>query len=229
MIKILPNGVAVISDCSHHGVWMANEGLVHDKFTADAVCRHVRAGTVAVDAGAHFGSITLPMLEAGAEVYAFEPNKEAAECLRHNCRGQDKLHVFECGLSNAPSWARLVAPDECALNYGAWHVVPDPDGDVRLLTLDGMMWPDQHGAREVSVLKLDIEGFELLALQGGAEAIARWRPVIICEVNSWALGRTGQTPEQLLGYIESIGYSWSIMQPDRKVGDVQFDVVAIPK
>lgn len=224
MIRILENGVAVIAGDSHHGQWMEYEGLVHDKFTAGHVCKHIRPGTVAVDGGAHFGSIALPMLQAGAEVFAFEPSSESADCLRHNCKAfAHKLHVFERGLSKTFGFARIEIAQDQPDNHGARYLVPDQEGDVMLVPLDGII------TSEVSVIKLDIEGYELNALQGAPETIKQWRPVIICEVNEKALNRLNYTPEQLFAYLDSINYGYSILQPDCKMGDPQFDLLCRPK
>jgi hypothetical protein len=49
--------------------------------------------------------------------------------------------------------------------------------EIHVLSLDSAIPPD----RPVSVLHLDVEGYEQNALTGGMQTIARWKPVLILE------------------------------------------------
>jgi hypothetical protein len=58
----------------------------------------------------------------------------------------------------------------------------------------------------VSLLKLDIEGAELLALRGAANLIARERPAIVCEVDAEFLEGFGQQPRDVVEFLGQWGY-----------------------
>jgi len=58
----------------------------------------------------------------------------------------------------------------------------------------------------VALLKLDIEGAELLALRGGAELIDRTRPAIVCEVDAEFLRGFDQQPADVIDFLDRWGY-----------------------
>lgn len=230
-MTIHPNGVATIDGDTAHGVWCKTEGLVHDKWMAEQVCRFIKPGDVVVQGGANIGTLTKPMLDAGATVLAAEPNVEAAECLFHNIGKHPGFHYSPSALSDNDGIVTFHKSE----NAGASFVTEGGDFSKVALIENFMVWPVCASIRidtyrsSPSLILLDIEGYEVKALRGAAQTIARCRPVIICEVNRGALERAGSTDAELLGLIEDMGYSISIMQPDCRIADPQFDIVCLPK
>jgi FkbM family methyltransferase len=127
-------------------------------------------GDLVIDGGASFGNYTLTALERGASVLAYEPYHEHAEILRANVKAN--------GWGNR-CWVREV---------GLWNGTPYPEGilkqlgcplDMRTVRLD-----DEMGTgllSDAAHLKLDIEGTELGALQGGLSFLRTRRPRIFIE------------------------------------------------
>ena len=56
-------------------------------------------------------------------------------------------------------------------------------------------------------LKIDVEGFELFVLQGMSQAINRWKPAILLEVERRYLERAGTSVEELFAFLRDRGYS----------------------
>lgn len=230
---ILPNGVAVIAGDTHHAQWCATEGLVHDKWMAQQITQVIlqRGVKLCVDGGANIGTLTKPMLEAGCLVVAFEPNPEAAACLRHNCPSLG-CAVHEVGLSDSSAQMVLLP---CP-NAGARHIsrtapISAMPGEVLLTQAPPnpvMVAPLDGYGLNPGLIKLDVEGFEVFALQGARKTIKRHRPAIIAEVNAAALGRNNHTPHCLFDEFRKMGYRYKIMQPDCHFGDPQYDVLALP-
>lgn len=211
-MTILPNNVAVCGR-THHAEWCAS-GLIHDPFMSAQITKHLRPGDVVIEGGAHIGTLTRGMLDAGAQVLAFEPNHDAAECLRHNC---PEAVVHEMALGEE-------ADAECALavdaeNAGMTHTLPGEG--VRVTNVDRFV------NYNIRLIKADIEGCEPALIRGAREVIARYKPVLILEVNRSALARNGESDIDLLQLVESLGYRWSILQPQCRVGDEQYDVECI--
>lgn len=220
---ILPNGVAAIEGDTHHRVWVEQEGLIHDLFTANII-RKVFAKyrvTQAIDAGANIGTLTRVMLNAGARVFAFECNPAAVECLRHNC---PEASVYECALSDKAGKIAFVPLDNAGASFTV-GVLPAKGNNciqVQAMTLDQL-------CIKPGFIKLDIEGFETRALMGAQNMIARHSPVILCEFNKGALDRAGSSVEELRKLLQRLGYNrQEIIQPDCKWGDPQFDVLCTP-
>ena len=61
-------------------------------------------------------------------------------------------------------------------------------GETQIITLDGV------GIRDLDFLKLDVEGYELFALQGAERTVRHCRPVIVMEVKAFG-GRFGVPTE----------------------------------
>jgi FkbM family methyltransferase len=56
------------------------------------------------------------------------------------------------------------------------------------------------------LVKIDVEGYELEALAGMERMLRRCRPVVICELTASFLADLGQSPRDLLAFMESCGY-----------------------
>jgi FkbM family methyltransferase len=61
--------------------------------------------------------------------------------------------------------------------------------------------------RNVALVKIDVEGFELRVLRGARKTIARDKPVIVCEVIDSHLMRAGGSRSDLLEEVQKMGYS----------------------
>jgi FkbM family methyltransferase len=76
-------------------------------------------------------------------------------------------------------------------------------------TLDGF-WADVDSDR-LDFLKIDVEGGELHVLQGGEKTIAKFRPMMLVEIEARHIDRYSYVPEDLVGWLTERGYlmySW---------------------
>lgn len=214
---IIENGVAVIDGDTHHRHWIREAGrLDHDFWFAGQICQHLRIGDRAIEVGAHIGTLTRPMIDAGAFVDAFEPNQEAFECLLHNCKS-DRLFAFPYAVGDRCSTVQL----HRAQNAGASFVTLTETGDIPIVTLDSLP------GRRVRLIKIDAEGWELRVLLGAERLIEEFHPVIIAEVNQSALERVGDSEAALYDFLQRHRYKTRIIQPQCSAGDPQYDLEAV--
>lgn len=223
-MTILPNNVAVVDGDTHCAVWCAQQGLVHDQWMSALLTGVMRTHNVyrAVDVGANIGTLTKVMLNAGAHTWAFEPNPDAADCLAYNCAG---AHIHRVALGETRGQCRMFknANAAAARCGGVSEPTDDPVSDiVPVETLDSFHL-------QPGLIKIDAEGYEVRVLRGAKATIAKHRPVIIAEVNHGHLARFEYTPQDLFGFLGAYGYKWSILQPDARPGDEQYDILAVPK
>jgi hypothetical protein len=73
----------------------------------------------------------------------------------------------------------------------------------------------------LSLIKCDIEGAELLAFRGAVRIIEKHRPSIICEINPWFLEGFGLRLEDLVGFFTDRGYGLYRYDPDRKLKPIR--------
>jgi len=98
-------------------------------------------------------------------------------------------------------------------NAGAYSVVESgQNGDTQscqAVRLDD--YARENGLHRLDIVKMDIEGSELMALEGAAEVLARWHPTIFMELSRLTCGNLGYRPERLLEFLAGYGYhAWLI-------------------
>lgn len=165
--------------------WPEQVGGMRAKFHAwagnaiPAVLEHCKGRDVAVQAGGHVGVFPLALSRHFAAVYTFEPEPTNWECLVKNTDPVPGIYRFNLGLSSSLSEALF---RYCAGNSGKHHVtnVAKPGENLfqaRMVALDDL------NLSQCDLIYLDIEGWELHALQGAEETIETCRPVIVVEDN----------------------------------------------
>ena len=146
-------------------------------------------GDVFYDVGANIGYFTIigaRLVGPSGRVVAVEPQPEALRRLRHNLalNGFDNVTVIEAAVADEEDYGDLVVSQEEILEVAALAGAPGPDQPkirVRVTTLDQLRAADLPAPK---VVKLDVEGAEVRALNGMVETLRRDRPAIVCEVHA---------------------------------------------
>jgi FkbM family methyltransferase len=151
-----------------------------------AICaRALGPGAVAVDVGANIGATALIMSAfVGAEgrVIALEPGPRSFSLLQQNLalNGAATVLPLELAASAEPG------PTTFCEDSAFGHLAPGGSGlQVQAETLDRIV--QTQGLTRLDLVKIDTEGFEPQVLAGARGAIARLKPAIYLELNSWAL------------------------------------------
>lgn len=220
-LKILPNGIAVIEGDTHISAWVEQSGTLR---IAEAELtpfrKYIPKCGVVVDCGAAIGDHTATYadwVDLCGRVYAFEPNPEAYECLVKNTEAMPQVTAFRCGLSDVKGLTGVsISP-----NAGASFLQDGVYPKTSLVTLDDFsLTPD--------FIKIDVEGYEPKVLRGAADTINRSRPVMLIEVNTGALERTGSSRDELLKMISDLDYRAKITDNRIKWDDPQYDILCLP-
>lgn len=227
-MKILPCGVAIVEHDTHVGVWIAQQkrlDIAHN--TLRHFKQYVQPGSIVLDIGANVGDHTATYMQwVGAEgcVFAFEPNSEALECLRFNCRFMPNVIIVDKALSDVEQTLFMHTQP----NVGASFTSPyTGEFTVEATTLDTC--PKLNAIENVSFIKIDAEGYEVYILRGGRELINRNRPAMLVEVNTGALERANSSREELFGELEALGYVYAITDQRLKWDDLQYDILCVPR
>lgn len=155
-------------------------GEVYEAETIRLIASECGRGDV-VHAGTFFGDF-LPAIARAASgmVWAFEPNPESRRCAAATVLLNDleNVRLIHAALGQRSGWAQLSTADERGLPRGGSSCVAE-GGDTRvpMKTIDEVVPAD----RRVSVLQLDVEGFERQALEGALLTIERCRPLLVLE------------------------------------------------
>lgn len=158
----------------------------------DELARRLTRRGVIVDAGAHIGNHAAWFAEhlPHTEIHAFEPWPDNVDLLRRNVAAWPTVRIHPYALSDRSRTLDLVADQ----NLG--HVRVGPYGQTSLAV--GAVPLDELELRDVSLLKIDVEGHEPQVLAGAALTIAHSRPLVLIE--DWTEPYPGTYGALLPGY-----------------------------
>jgi len=166
--------------------------------------RIVKPGHVIFDAGANVGYFSLlcaKWLCGKGTVHSFEPFPETARRFERNLGLNPNLrnlvHLHRVALSDFSGKMGMTVPDEG--NKGCNFLSEGGTITVDTTTLDQVCEHEQ--VTRVDLLKVDVEGSELSLIRGGEMTIRHFRPVLMIEVNPFALARYGESAEALIDAI----------------------------
>lgn len=178
---------------------------------------HIPADATVLDIGAHAGQFA--RLFAGmaprGQVWSFEPSEYARSVMNVSSaiRRIPNITLVPLGLSDAPGQLVLHTPVKKAggLGFGTAHLGDDTDTRetveqiVNLTTLDAFVAEKQ--LTRIDFIKADVEGWEMHAMRGAEQTLARFRPVLFLEVHDGHLGRAGESAEGLFTWLQARGYT----------------------
>ena len=134
----------------------------------------VKPGMVVFDIGANIGWYTCLMhrLAQGRGLcVAVEPMPRALRLLRKCAESRPIVQVVPCAIGEASGYAQLCE----AKSLDVSQVRFSGTGEVEVVTIDGLAARFGHP----DVIKIDVEGAELMAFRGAAQALSSVRPPFI--------------------------------------------------
>ena len=173
------------------GHWV-REKVIWEEYLTKFFHKYVRPNTHVVDIGAFIGLHSLYLanrcVSPGHIVYAFEPQPVLYKILKQNLqqtKNDTRIQAFPLALSATSGLVKMAVPH----NYDTW-ANPGGLGFVdtnfqhdNLKTIDVVMMPlDAFQLKNISLMKVDVEGQEIEVLTGARETILRERPVLIVEL-----------------------------------------------
>jgi len=195
--------VFVIANDEYIGPCIAR-GYEWDAWMRMDVEKHYKPGTDIIDMGANIGYNTLIFSEYGP-VHSFEPEylsnvDKIAEVNRPN----HDITVYPCALSNEKRIDEIFLPSRgcqsnTQINYGgtSFHPTDDMKGEGILVKCERL---DDIYEGVPSIIKIDVEGHELQALQGAKETIKKHMPMILIEIHNF-------TPDtEVHRFLKELGY-----------------------
>ena len=162
-------------------------------------------GDTFIDVGAHIGWFTTIAAQCVGDnglVIACEPYPANAAALKYNLllNGMQNVQVVEMALGSRRGVLSLGFDSDSgtatALDWG-----PSQRVEIPMTTLDDMA----AEVPTVTLLKMDVEGWEPHVLRGGGETLARTEHVLM-EVNKPLLEKAGSSPEELYGLLRESGF-----------------------
>jgi FkbM family methyltransferase len=217
----LPGGVPAPRRIAEHVVWTQPRLLTAqppEPHLVSWILDALSPGGVFFDVGAHYGWLSVAAARRVGllgRVVAFEPSPANADILSYHKRVNrlPQVEVVRKAVSDSDSGALpfflvnnglsfrnslTIGPDETP------HVTPAEKTrtEVPSITLDRFC---QDSGSDPDLIKIDVEGAELLVLQGARRLLERRRPGLIIGVHPFWLPRS-QSVRQIQDLLEAYGY-----------------------
>ncbi|HET7233290.1 MAG TPA: FkbM family methyltransferase [Longimicrobium sp.] len=193
------------------GAYGAERGMLHEMGELEYLARTLPRGAVVIDVGANLGafSLNLAVRRPDLTVHAFEPVGATNGYLRANVRRnglEGRVTTHRAAVSEKPGSVRITNRKNTDN-----HLVPGGEAagasheEVPAVTLDDFV--AKEGVRGVALLKMDVEGAELLGLRGATTLLREQRPELFLEVQEEHLARFGESIASLVAFLAAQGYA----------------------
>lgn len=130
--------------------------------------RRMPRGSLAIDGGANFGSVTAALVRRGVEVHAFEPDPHALAALKSRFGGNPLVMIHAAAVGAVDGTLQLYRthlfndrPDKATRSSSLFpRSIHDTDHGIEVAVVDLARFIRDLG-RPVDMLKLDVEGAEI--------------------------------------------------------------------
>jgi len=165
----------------------------------------LRRGDNVADVGAHEGVLTVlaaKLVGPSGRVHAFEPSASLRSVVDRVAELNELSNVVtnDCAISDSNGFVHFTSS-------GAGYAKQCAEGGehrIRSTTLDS--YCDAHGIAGFDLIKVDVDGPELLALKGAERLLESDRaPALVIEVSN-ETRRLGYAPGDILDHVQSHGY-----------------------
>jgi FkbM family methyltransferase len=175
---------------------------------------------VLVDVGAHWGSVSCLFAAHGWDVLAFEPDPTNRAVLEGRARYFPRIVIDPRGIGTGREDSQTLY--KSAISTGISSLVPfheshEPALEIELIDLASALL--EHGLGEVTVLKVDTEGYDLRVLAG-----MNWTDfqpdVVVVEYEDAKTTHLGYSHHDLAAYLQDLGYQVIVSEwfPVRQYG-----------
>ena len=224
--ELAPHGVCWVNTAA--GIpWKLDLGvktdrwIVYGKYEGAAFLNWARQflppNGVVIDSGANIGQMLLYLAQwvPQGKVLAFEPaTKQAdwlAECLAAN--PTLPVELIRCGLGASASQVRLASFGSEGL-HSCWARVTETEGEpIQIVRLEDEL--SSRCIEEVDLWKLDVEGYEILAMQG-VETLIKEQQIRAIYAELTSANNHGQA---VIDYLRQFGYQCYFFEENGKLYD----------
>lgn len=196
---------------------------IYEKNQVSAWQSFVRADSVVIDIGANIGyySLVASPIAVNGTVYAFEAASKTFQLLVQNINSNGVSNVYPVFIAiyNESSEMELFISGESNIGMTGLRKVGNKDVTIeKVQTISLDEWIKTTGSK-VDLIKIDIEGAELLALKGMEDILNHFRPVLFIEISS-LLGLYGNTSFELYEFMGRMKYKYYQATPGNKLRNV---------
>ena len=184
---------------NHKGYWW--HGRNRERATIERFQRLIASGETVIEVGAHIGyfsQLFAHLVGPEGQVVVFEPGENNLPYLHRNLAALDQATIIEKAMSDQPGEVSFWLEDLSGQNNSLienYHLL---EGNIALAGLDGQVVRrsvsvqattlDQAvgeiaaQGRRPAFIKIDVEGAELMVLEGARQTLRDIRPIFMVEI-----------------------------------------------
>lgn len=186
----------------------------------------LKPGMTFIDIGANKGDFSLiaaKVMHGQGTVIAFEPEPTNCMWIKKSIElnGYSNIALFEVALGETNGCANLYLSDK-----SGWHsLVPSLPArnigviEVNKKTLDSVV--EENNYQNISMIKIDVEGFELMVLKGAVKTLINNKDIILLiDIHP----HLGVDPKEVCEFLKALGFSIYEMGTYEIIGTVGKDL-----
>jgi len=177
--------------------------------------RYVKPGDQVLDIGAHIGLFAVSAAQLAGKngkIYAFEPASETQQLLRQTIainNMQDVIQPYEAAVGSHTGKITFYVSDIKGDNSNSLVSYKDDRKlnakEVDIFRIDDFV--QQKQVRNLSFIKIDVEGAEYDALCGAIHTLKTAKPVCIVAIHPEPIAAKGDSLEKIYDLIAGCGYN----------------------
>ena len=174
---------------------------------------------IILDIGANIGmfSLSYASIFKRAKIHCFEPVPFIFNFLNRNLEANSSLnkniYSYNFGFSNCFEQKQLSIP------IPVQHERYTKNLDIRLYSVFGQgdekfdakfkpldKWVEEININDLNFIKIDVEGYEYLVLEGASKTLLKYRPIVMFELNEMTLALSKRTIDEYFFFAKTYGY-----------------------
>lgn len=208
--KTFRHGISYELDISDIVDWFIYYGF--NDISRTKLYSFIKKDNIVFDIGANVGDVSLHFAKLVGNrgiVHSFEPDST------NYCRFQRNLNINKFsniilnkkGLGNKNASYKIYTLNE--KNKGMNRIINDSKEsneyrEIQVITLDE--YCETSNIKNIDLIKIDVEGFELNVLKGGIHTINNFHPTLFIELDDQNLVEQGDSAKDLVLFLEEKGY-----------------------
>lgn len=230
--KVIRNGVRFQLDISNMVDWNIYFGF-YEEAREKLFSLHPNPDLI-LDIGANIGEIALRFARTfpDSTVHAFEPFPETFRALERNKARNvfPNIHLHLLGLGSKPG--KVFFEERTIGNPGMNRVTSSQEKsaiEIEVVTLDSLF--KDLSEQTISLIKIDVEGYELEVLKGAAGILQKYHPILFIELDDDNLREQGGSAIELLHFLGTFGYkvrhaeSNQVLTENNSFDSCHFDII----
>ena len=193
----------------------------YEDYLSTLIKHYLKPNSTFFDVGANIGIHSLgAAAKQNCQVYSFEPVDFIRLKLNKNIElnNYSNIQVVPLALSNEN---KVIKTNYSATstNQGTFSIINEDNGSSSITCIKGDDYVSENNIENISVIKIDVEGFEYSVLEGLKNTIITQKPIIFFEFDTCYIDRDNKTIDdyenllmRILGY-ELFIIEKTILQP----------------